>query len=88
MADKDKNTNTPVDETPVNEVDQNSPAELEEAKNDPNPQMQAEVDKPVGEGQNLYFFPDIQKSVVASSMEEAVSMVQADLDALKSEENK
>lgn len=100
MADnKDKPTepeNNPVAEAPkvnpvvatVATVDQGSPAQLEEAKHDPNPEMQAEVDKPVGPGENLYFFPDLQKSVVAKSMAEATKQVQAELDALKNEENK
>lgn len=46
------------------------------------------VEEPVAvEGENLYFFPDIQKSVVAKSAEEATKQVQAELDALKKEGN-
>lgn len=36
---------------------------------------------------NLYFFPDIQKSVEATSIEEAQKQVQAELDAFAKEGN-
>lgn len=73
--------------TPVADVDQGSPLELEAAVGNPNEQQQAEVDKPVGPGENLYFFPDLQKSVVATSLEAAQQQVQGELDTLKNEGN-
>lgn len=95
MADTKEKSNAPIQEqikaaseTTVDKVDQNSPAFLEAAQSNPNTQMQAEIGKTVGQGENLYFFPDLQKSVVAKSFDEALKQVQSELDALKNEGNK
>lgn len=98
MADSKNNTNTEdtvaevapteaqLSVTPVQDVDQGSPAQLEEA--DYRPDLQLLGDVSLKPGENLYFFPDIQKSVTAKSLEDATKQVQTELDAIKSEENK
>ena len=93
MADKNQNTNQEVETTAdtenaisetktVEQVDQLSAAQLENAISNPDKQMLATGDKVVGDGENLYFFPTIQKSVVATSLEAATAQVQTELDAL------
>lgn len=52
------------------------------------PEAPFSSEKVVGDGENLYFFPDIQKSVVAKTQEEAQIQVQSELDAFKKEQDK
>lgn len=90
MADSKENTNkepvnaevTPL-ETPVVALE-NQAVEVTPS----NPDKQMLGDFKLEDGENLYFFPDIQKSVVAKSLENATNQVQSEIDAAHKEENK